>query len=124
MAVKIVTFFNIVCLCGEHRWTLSKRYNEFHELHQALEHKYADLPDFPGKSYLKVSGSSLESRRAGLEVYIKVSLSRGRVCAPDERLWLTNVSELFLKTQAQHWMSTLDENLFIQFSSLRVQNKH
>ena len=93
MAGKIVTFYNVTVLSGELRWTLSKRYNDFLELHNALQNRYADLPDFPAKTYLKAKGTSLESRRAALEVYVKVSSYDGRVSRHDKKSLLMRGSE-------------------------------
>jgi len=56
-------------------WVVARRYNEFFNLHNKLRERYALVRglDFPGKRLVaSLSGSFLDTRRVGLEKYLKV----------------------------------------------------
>ncbi len=57
-------------------WTVSRRYNEFYELHRILKNRYTALDnlEFPRKRIiLKLQKSFVEARRRALEGYLRVS---------------------------------------------------
>ena len=50
--------------CGRKKWNLEKRYNEFHDVHEALKNKHANMPAFPAKTFFSLNKESdIDSRR-------------------------------------------------------------
>jgi len=75
---KAVVFYivEISKKTGE-KWSLEKRFREFDELHKALKKVYGNLPELPQKSLFSLKQSNeIETRRHGLEKYLKVLIVR------------------------------------------------
>jgi hypothetical protein len=69
---KQVVFFVVRLCCGRKKWNLEKRYNEFHDMNEALKNKHANMPAFPAKTYFSLSkDSDIHTRREGLNTYMK-----------------------------------------------------
>ncbi|KAH8808421.1 PXA domain-containing protein [Xylogone sp. PMI_703] len=68
-------------------WTVTRRYSEFHELHQRLRVKYPSVRnlDFPRRRVvLKLQNDFLHKRRIGLENYLRELLLLPDVCRSRE----------------------------------------
>lgn len=75
---KGVTYFVMTVSAGNgaQQWQVTKRYNEFHELHRVLCHLSATVPEapFPRKHLICCDGSNLLQRRKGLEAWLNQAL--------------------------------------------------
>ncbi|APA14893.1 hypothetical protein sscle_13g096630 [Sclerotinia sclerotiorum 1980 UF-70] len=68
-------------------WTITRRYSEFHELHQRLRIKYPSVGhlDFPRRRMvMKLQGDFLQKRRVALEKYLREILLLPDVCRSRE----------------------------------------
>ncbi|QSZ30377.1 hypothetical protein DSL72_004900 [Monilinia vaccinii-corymbosi] len=68
-------------------WTITRRYSEFHELHQRLRVKYPSVRhlDFPRRRMvMKLQGDFLQKRRVALEKYLSEILLLPDVCRSRE----------------------------------------
>ena len=71
---KSVTFYEVSVNLGRRVWKLEKRYNEFSELDKILRSKHPNLPNMPGKTFFAMTEkASIETRKTGLNSYLKVS---------------------------------------------------
>ncbi|KAI0112485.1 PXA domain-containing protein [Nemania sp. FL0031] len=64
-------------------WIVTRRYSEFHELHQKLRHRYPSVRnlDFPRRRMvLKLQSEFLRKRREALELYLQELLRLPDVC--------------------------------------------
>lgn len=64
-------------------WIVTRRYSEFHELHQKLRHRYPSVRnlDFPRRRMvMKFQSEFLKKRKAALEVYLGELLQLPEVC--------------------------------------------
>lgn len=64
-------------------WIVTRRYSEFHELHQKLRHRYPSVRnlDFPRRRMvMKFQSEFLRKRKAALEVYLGELLQLPEVC--------------------------------------------
>ena len=56
------------------KWELIKRYSDFDTLRSVLEKQFPDIPELPKKTFkVKKSKEDHEERRAGLEIFLKVT---------------------------------------------------
>lgn len=70
-------FFNIQLEAKDNKWYIEKRFSEFDQLYNGLKNIYHSLPILPKKSYLfKMTDKDLESRRAGLEEFLRKIIVR------------------------------------------------
>jgi len=76
-------------------WTVHRRYNQFHDLHNDLGSMFQSFPDapFPRKHMLGCTGQKLEDRRRGLEVWLQRALQQ-----PGMRQQHTKLLRDFLQT--------------------------
>ncbi|KAK0385187.1 hypothetical protein NLU13_7665 [Sarocladium strictum] len=68
-------------------WIVTRRYSEFHELHQKLRHRYPSVRnlDFPRRRMvMKFQSEFLKKRKAALEVYLGELLQLPEVCRSRE----------------------------------------
>ncbi|KAG0649566.1 RNA methyltransferase [Hyphodiscus hymeniophilus] len=68
-------------------WTITRRYSEFHELHQRLRIKYPSVRhmDFPRRRMvMKLQTDFLHKRRTALEKYLREALQQPEVCRSRE----------------------------------------
>ncbi|KAH8170898.1 PX domain-containing protein [Sarocladium implicatum] len=68
-------------------WIVTRRYSEFHELHQKLRHRYPSVRnlDFPRRRMvMKFQSEFLRKRKAALEVYLGELLQLPEVCRSRE----------------------------------------
>lgn len=68
-------------------WVVTRRYSEFHELHQKLRHRYPSVRnlDFPRRRMvMKFQSEFLKKRKAALEVYLGELLQLPEVCRSRE----------------------------------------
>ncbi|ROV96615.1 hypothetical protein VPNG_09002 [Cytospora leucostoma] len=68
-------------------WIITRRYSEFHELHQRLRHKYPSVRnlDFPRRRVvMKLQSDFLQKRRQALEKYLRELLLLPDVCRSRE----------------------------------------
>ncbi|RYP13945.1 hypothetical protein DL766_009788 [Monosporascus sp. MC13-8B] len=68
-------------------WIVTKRYSEFHELHQRLRHRYPSVRhlDFPRRRMvMKLQSDFLRKRRDALEQYLRELLQLPDVCRSRE----------------------------------------
>ena len=69
---KEVTFYKVEMNLNGTKWTLDKRFNEFHVLNEALKPTHGNLPSLPGKTLLPVKKlEDIDKRRDGLEKYLQ-----------------------------------------------------
>lgn len=69
---KEVTFYKVEISLEGTKWELKKRFNEFHELNEALKKNTGSLPPLPGKTLLAVKKpEEIDRRRDGLEQYLQ-----------------------------------------------------
>lgn len=64
-------------------WAITRRYNEFHELHRRLRHRYPAVRelDFPRRQVvLSLAKDVLRKRRVALEKYLRALLTSPRIC--------------------------------------------
>ncbi|KAG0263011.1 Intermediate filament protein [Actinomortierella ambigua] len=68
-------------------WVIARRYSEFFALHQVLKEKFPMVKQFelPGKrGFLKLQKSFVESRRIGLERYLRQLIRHEDICQSQE----------------------------------------
>ena len=90
-------------------WTVTKRYSEFHELHQRLRHKYPSVRnlDFPRRRIvMKFQSDFLSKRRDALEQYLRELLLLPDVCRSRELRAFLSQSVI---TQGEDLMSREDK---------------
>lgn len=69
---KEVIFYIMEIALGGERWTLKKRYNDFHVLNEQFHESHGNLPLLPTKSFFSLKkAEELETRREGLEKFIQ-----------------------------------------------------
>ncbi len=69
---KEVTFYMVQIELGGIKWELKKRFNEFHDLNEALKRNHGNLPSLPGKTLLPVKKpEEIDKRRDGLEKFLQ-----------------------------------------------------
>jgi len=74
---KEVTFYTVEINLEGSRWSLKKRFNDFHTLNDVLKKVNGNLPTMPGKSLLPVTNpSDIDKRRQGLEAYFQALSTR------------------------------------------------
>ena len=64
-------------------WSITRRYNEFHELHRRLRQRYPSVRDldFPRRQVvLSLAKDVLKKRRAALEKYLRALLTNSKIC--------------------------------------------
>ena len=58
--------------CGQTKWNMEKRYNEFSDLHDSLKALHAHVPNFPPKTYFKLKhDKDVDDRRENLARFMK-----------------------------------------------------
>ena len=68
---KKVTFYVIQLEHEGNEWEVFKRYSEFERLNKHLADKIGNLPEFPGKGFLKKQDEAfLVNRKCKLEIYM------------------------------------------------------
>lgn len=90
-------------------WIVTKRYSEFHELHQRLRHKYPSVRnlDFPRRRIvMKFQSDFLSKRRDALEQYLRELLQLPDVCRSRELRAFLSQSVI---TQGEDLMSREDK---------------
>jgi WD40 repeat protein len=81
---KEVTFYKVELTLEGTRWEIKKRFNEFHDLQEALKKNHGNLPTLPGKTLLPVKKpEEIDKRRDGLEKYLQALISKVDVYAND-----------------------------------------
>lgn len=74
---KEVTFYKVEITLNGGKWSLDKRFNEFHILNEALKPSHGNLPSLPGKTLLPVKKmEDIDKRRDGLEKYLQTLAER------------------------------------------------
>lgn len=74
---KEVTFYKVEISLNGARWTIDKRFNEFHTLNESLKPSHGNLPSLPGKTLLPVKKlEDIDKRRDGLEKYMQALTER------------------------------------------------
>lgn len=69
---KEVTFYKVEMNLEGIRWEIKKRFNEFHDLNEALKRNHGNLPSLPSKTLLPVKKpDEIDKRRDGLEKYMQ-----------------------------------------------------
>ncbi|KAI0152608.1 PXA domain-containing protein [Xylariaceae sp. FL1272] len=90
-------------------WVVTRRYSEFHDLHQRLRHRYPSVRnlDFPRRRMvMKLQSEFLRKRREGLEHYLQELLQLPDVCrSRDLRAFLSQS----VITQGEDLMSREDK---------------
>jgi hypothetical protein len=83
---KVVTFYtvNVYDNFSRKKWTLSKRYSEFQNLHKNLSKLIPNVPSIPGKSIFKItSADALTKRKNHLESFLHQCVNRKDIMASD-----------------------------------------
>ena len=88
-------------------WTITRRYSEFHELHQRLRMKYPSVRnlDFPRRRMvMKLQSDFLHKRRLALEKYLREILLLPEVCRSRELRAFLSQSAIApgFETQSEH----------------------
>lgn len=79
---KEVTFYKVEINLNGTKWTLDKRFNDFHVLNEALKPSHGNLPSLPGKTLLPVKKlEDIDKRRDGLEKFMQGLASKMDVYA-------------------------------------------
>lgn len=69
---KEVTFYKVEITLNGAKWTIDKRFNEFHTLNESLKPSHGNLPSLPGKTLLPVKKlEDIDKRRDGLEKFMQ-----------------------------------------------------
>eukprot|EP01017_Pseudomicrothorax_dubius_P006938 TRINITY_DN12080_c0_g1_i3.p1 TRINITY_DN12080_c0_g1~~TRINITY_DN12080_c0_g1_i3.p1 ORF type:complete len:554 (+),score=75.89 TRINITY_DN12080_c0_g1_i3:61-1662(+) len=80
-----VVLYRIVWSLGSQvQWKLAKRYEDFEVLHRGLFGRVSSLPYLPAKSLFKLSPEELSRRRADLEKYLRILLTKLDVLNSEE----------------------------------------
>lgn len=81
-AGKEVTFYKVEINLNGTKWTIDKRFNDFHILNESLKPSHGNLPSLPGKTLLPVKKlEDIDKRRDGLEKYMQGLASKVDVYA-------------------------------------------